>query len=78
VTGPTGLAWRRNQVINAPININNPVGQDHLRNMMATAQQAQVPRAYGKASGHYPDNRKSRPANPDVPQLNPGRLALVS
>ena len=43
VTRPTGLAGPGNQVINAPININNPVGQDHLTNMMATAQQAQVP-----------------------------------
>ena len=44
VTGPSGLAGPGNQVINAPINLNNPVGQDHLTNMMATAQQAQVPR----------------------------------
>jgi hypothetical protein len=30
--------------INAPINIINPIGQDHLTNMVNTANQAQVPR----------------------------------
>lgn len=32
------------QTVNAPINIVNPIGQDHLTNMVNTANQAQVPR----------------------------------
>jgi hypothetical protein len=45
-TGPGGVAGPGNQgqIINAPININNPIGQDHLQGMMNTATQAQVPR----------------------------------
>lgn len=43
VTGQGGAAGPGNQVNNS-ININNPVGQDHLTHMVNTATQAQVPR----------------------------------
>jgi hypothetical protein len=45
-TGPGRVAGPGNQgqIINAPININNPIGHDHLQGMMNTATQAQVPR----------------------------------